>query len=163
MCLNGHERRQAEDWREAAESRHAEAVAAKCTLTEELNKVRIDLQSTELKLSFAQADVATLESQMQELAQCSSSDTLGLPPPAAAPAAARDKDMELGGNRGPVSEEAGRKVGKAAGLGFTFKRDSRSGNWQVWFSSVNSLDIRSLFPVRTKAKAERATGLGFRV
>ena len=133
----GQERWQAEDWRKAAEERHEEAMAAKCTLTDELNKVRIDLQRTAKELSFAQTDVAELESQIQQLAQCNSSDTLGLPPPAAAPAAARDKDMELDGDSGPVSEVAGHKVGKTAGLGFTFKRDSRSGNWQVCFSLVH--------------------------
>ena len=140
MCMYlklEHERWQVEDSRKAAEERHEEAMAAKCTLTDELNKVRIDLQRTAKELSFAQTDVAELESQIQQLAQCSSSDTLGLPPPAAALAATCDKDMELGGDSGPVSEVAGLKVGKTAGLGFTFKRDSRSGNWQVWFSLVN--------------------------
>ncbi len=91
------------------------------------------------ELCFLKEDIKGLESQLQQLAQ-GSSDNLGLPLPAAVQAPAGDKEVEGGGaDPGPVSETAisnlGPKVGKTAGLGFTFKRDSRSGNWLVSFPS----------------------------
>jgi len=124
-----------EEARKTAEERHQEG---RCALTDELEQVKDELKQVKgdltikcTELSFANEDIKGLESQLQQLAQ-SSSDNLALPLPAAAPAPAGDKDVEGGGaDQGPVSELALPKVGKTVGLGFTFKRDSRSGNWQV--------------------------------
>ena len=128
-------REQVEEARKTAEERHQEG---RCALTDELEQVKDELKQVKgdltikcTELSFANEDIKGLESQLQQLAQ-SSSDNLALPLPAAAPAPAGDKDVEGGGaDQGPVSEFALPKVGKTVGLGFTFKRDSRSGNWQV--------------------------------
>ncbi len=109
-------------------------------LTAKANELRV----MQLRLTQAHEDIAELETQIQQLAQIGSLDTHTSPhthtsPPSASDPEARDvggakargvdKCADMGGDMGPAEPAAA--MPKGAGLGFTFKRDSRTGCWQV--------------------------------
>ena len=107
-------------------------------LTAKANELRV----MQLRLTQAHEDIAELETQIQQLAQIGSLDAHTSPlshtsPPSASDPEARDVggarargvDNDKCADMGPAQPAAA--MPKGAGLGFTFKRDSRTGCWQV--------------------------------
>jgi hypothetical protein len=110
--------------------------ACNSDLTAKANELRV----MQLRLTQAHEDIAEFETQIQQLAQIGSLDAHAsslshTSPPSASEArdvgGARARGVDNGtcADMGPAQPAAA--IPKGAGLGFTFKRDSRTGCWQV--------------------------------
>jgi chromosome segregation ATPase len=141
-----------EDETREAKTRSEEMAKDKLRLRDSLHTCNNDLTAKanelrvmQLRLTQAHEDIGELETQIQQLAQMGGSlDAHTLPlshthtsPPSASDPAARDVggararavDNDKCADMGPAQPVAA--MPKGAGLGFTFKRDSRTGCWQV--------------------------------
>ena len=135
---------------EAAGTREEALSTEKHARESEADKLRTELQIANFKLSQMREDNCALEAQLQTIAAMNSNDNIGLQRLSTdslaqiAPASVSHDKGGTGGvpfeaDLGPAARMGVTKAGlggegaapKGAGLGFTFKRDSRTGNWQV--------------------------------